>query len=144
MNETIDCGWGPIGKGIVPSVLYQVYRMGCVLNPDEEGLWYTFEPGNEVTPSEIAIVDGDNNEYSQVWSNVYGKPGADQEVTVTVTASPELSETYPAAIVVVDGKAHDLGYLANDLTFNMANNDHRISIEWAPGLVETFRVVALR
>jgi hypothetical protein len=53
-----------------------------------------------------------------------------------------LKEAYPAAIVNVDGKFHDLAYLENPIEFFMDKN-HRISIEWSEGLIETFRVVML-
>jgi hypothetical protein len=105
-------------------------------------LWYSFEPGEGIEPSEIAIVDAEDPEktYDKIEANKYGY--AEGVVKVQITVSAQLKEAYPAAIVNVDGKFHDLAYLENPIEFFMDKN-HRISIEWSEGLIETFRVVML-
>ena len=142
--DELNVGWGPYGKDIVPSVYYQAFRVPGAWNSDDESLWYTFEPGDDVEPSTIAIVDPDDPEktYGKIIANKYGKPDWNTVVTVTITASEALAEEYPEAIVSIDGKEHDLAYIAEPFDLYMSSN-HRISIFWAPGLVETFRVVAL-
>lgn len=143
--DELNIGWGPYGEDIVPSVYYQAFRVAGPWNSDDESLWYTFEPGEDVEPSTIAIVDLEDEEktYDKIIANLYGKPGWEDVVKVTITASEGLAELYPNAVVSIDGKEHDLEYISEPLELYMANN-HRISIFWAPGLVETFRVVALR
>ena len=146
MNDEIiygeDINWGKYGKDIVPSPIYQVYRIKGVWTGDDESLWYSFDPGNGIEPSEIAIVDATDPEktYSKIEANKYGY--AEGVVKVQITVSAQLKEAYPAAIVNVDGKFHDLAYLENPIEFFMDKN-HRISIEWSEGLIETFRVVML-
>lgn len=146
MNDEIiygeDITWGKYGKGIVPSPIYQVYRIKGVWIGDDESLWYSFEPGEGIEPSEIAIVDAEDPEktYSKIEANKYGY--AEGVVKVQITVSAQLKESYPAAIVNVDGKFYDLNYLNEPIEFFM-NKNHRISIEWSEGLIETFRVVML-
>ena len=143
--DELNVGWGPYGEDIVPSRFYQAYRVNGPWNADDESLWYSFEPGDGVEPSEIAIVDleDDSKTYGKIDANVYGKPGWEDVVKVTITVSEGLAESYPMAIVSIDGKEHDLAYLEEPFNLYMAH-DHRISIFWAENLVETFRVVALR
>ena len=161
MDEILNVTWGPYGKGIVPSVLYQAYRVPGAWNSDDESLWYTFEPGENIEPSTIEIVNADDSEetYGNIIANKYGTPKCTDVVDVTITLSEGLTALYPGAIVSIDGKEYDLGVLATvtpgeeegdpdtytpkELSLYM-DHDHRISIFWAPGLVETFRVVALR
>jgi len=146
MNEEIiygeDITWGKYGKGLVPSPIYQVYRIKGVWTGDDESLWYSFEPGDGIDASTITIVDAEDSEitYSKIEANKYGY--AEGVVKVQITVSPQLAESYPAAIVNVDGKSYDLGYLDEPIDFYM-NKNHRISIDWTEGLVETFRVVKL-
>ena len=146
MNDEIiygeDITWGKYGKGIVPSPIYQVYRIKGVWTGDDESLWYSFEPGAGIDASEIAIVDAEDPEktYSKIEANKYGY--AEGVVKVQITVSEQLAEAYPAAIVNVDGKFYDLNYLKEPIEFFM-NKNHRISIEWSEGLIETFRVVML-
>ena len=146
MNDEIiygeDITWGKYGKGIVPSPIYQVYRIKGVWTGDDESLWYSFEPGEGIEPSEIAIVDATDPEktYDKIEANKYGY--AEGVVKVQITVSEQLAEAYPAAIVNVDGKFYDLNYLKEPIEFFM-NKNHRISIEWSEGLIETFRVVML-
>ena len=146
MNDEIiygeDITWGKNGKDIIPSPIYQVYRINGVWTGDDESLWYSFEPGDGIDPSEIAIVDAEDPEktYSKIEVNKYGY--AEGVVKVQITVSEQLAELYPAAIVNVDGKFYDLNYLENPIEFYM-NKNHRISIDWSEGLIETFRVVIL-
>jgi hypothetical protein len=146
MNDEIiygeDITWGKYGKDIVPSPIYQVYRIKGIWIGDDESLWYSFEPGEGIEPSEIAIVDAEDPEktYSKIEANKYGY--AEGVVKVQITVSAQLKESYPAAIVNVDGKFYDLNYLNEPIEFFM-NKNHRISIEWSEGLIETFRVVML-
>lgn len=146
MNDEIiygeDITWGKYGKDIVPSPIYQVYRIKGVWTGDDESLWYSFEPGDGIDPSEIAIVDAEDPEktYSKIEANKYGY--AEGVVKVQITVSEQLAEAYPAAIVNIDGKFYDLNYLKEPIEFYM-NKNHRISIDWSEGLIETFRVVML-
>ena len=146
MNDEIiygeDINWGKYGKDIVPSPIYQVYRITGIWTGDDESLWYSFEPGNGIDASEIAIVDAEDSEktYSKIEANKYGY--AEGVVKVRITVSEQLAEAYPAAIVNIDGKSYDLNYLKNPIEFYMDKN-HRISIDWSEGLIETFRVVML-
>ena len=146
MNDEIiygeDITWGKNGKDIIPSPIYQVYRIKGVWTGDDESLWYSFEPGEGIDPSEIAIVDAEDPEktYSKIEANKYGY--AEGVVKVQITVSEQLAESYPAAIVNIDGKFYDLNYLENPIEFYM-NKNHRISIDWSDGLIETFRVVML-
>lgn len=137
-----DIKWGKYGKEIVPSPLYQVYRINGVWTGDDESLWYSFEPGEGIDPSEIAIVDAEDETktYEKIEANKYGY--AENVVKVVITPSAQLKESYPAAIVNIDGKFYDLNYLNNPIEFFM-NKNHRISIDWGEGLIETFRVVKL-
>lgn len=138
--EEATCG--KYGKDIVPSPMYQVYRIKGVWIGDDESIWYSFEPGEGITASEIAIVDLEDSEktYEKVEVNKYGFINNMSVVKVTITPSEELKETYPAALVNIDGKYKDLNYLEEPIEFFM-NKNHRVSIEWADGLKETFRIV---
>lgn len=137
-----DITWGKNGKDIVPSPIYQVYRIKGVWTGDDESLWYSFEPGDGIDPSEIAIVDAEDPEktYNKIEANKYGY--AEDVVKVLITPSSQLVESHPAAIVNVDGKCYDLNYLNEPIEFFM-NKNHRISIDWGEDLTETFRVVKL-
>lgn len=65
-------------------------------------------------------------------------------ITATITASSDLADIHPQALVSIDGKEYTLGVLANPITLHM-NRDHRISINWIHNeLVETFLIVAKR
>ena len=118
------------------------YRIKGIWTGDDESLWYSFEPGDGIDPSEIAIVDAEDPEktYSKIEANKYGY--AEGVVKVQITVSEQLAESYPAAIVNIDGKFYDLNYLEEPIEFYM-NKNHRISINWSEGLIETFRVVML-
>ena len=147
MNDEIiygeDINWGKYGKDIVPSPIYQVYRIKGIWTGDDESLWYSFEPGEGIEPSEIAIVDAEDPEktYDKIEANKYGY--AEGVVKVQITVSEQLAEAYPAAIVNIDGKEYDLAKLNEPIDFYM-NKNHRISIFWnVSELVETFRVVML-
>ena len=137
-----DATWGKYGKGIIPAPMYQVYRIKGVWIGDDESLWYSFEPGDGIEASEIAIVDLEDPEetYDKVEVNKYGFIDNMNVVKVTITPSEQLAEDYPAALVNIDGKYKDLAYLENPIEFYM-NKNHRVSIEWAEGLKETFRIV---
>ncbi len=137
-----DVMWGPKGKDIVPSAIYQVYRINGGWIEDDESLYYTFELGEDLEPSEISIVDFEDSSktYSKIEANKYGTPEYMDVVKVRITASSSLAEVYPDALVVVDGKTYDLAYLEKDLKFVMSK-DHRVTIEWAPDLKESFRIV---
>lgn len=137
-----DATWGPKGKGIVPSLFYQVYRINGVWTGDDESLWYSFEPGEGIDPSEIVIVDKEDPEktYTKIEANKYGKTEDMEVILVTITPSPQLLELYPEAIVDIDGKFYDISYLNTPIEFYMDKN-HRVSIEWAPGLIETFCII---
>ena len=146
MNDEIiygeDITWGKDGKDIIPSPIYQVYRIKGVWTGDDESLWYSFEPGEGVEASEIALVDLEDPEktYDKVEVNKYGFVDDKKVVKVTITPSEQLSEDYPAALVNIDGKFKDLAYLESPIEFYMDRN-HRVSIEWTEELKETFRIV---
>jgi len=126
-------------KKVEDLLLVQALRVSGAWQGDDESLWYDFN--TDKAPSEISLVDQDGNEGSEIWANKYGEFGVMSTVTVNLTPSSELKEEYPFAIVKIDGKEFDLAKLENPIEFNMMNN-HRISIEWVPGLlVETFRVI---
>ena len=143
-NITIyeDATWGKQGKDLIPAPVYQVYRISGIWTGDDESLWYSFEPGDGLSASEIKIVDleDDEKEYTVIEVNKYGLVEDKEVVKVTVTASKGLKNLYPNAIVNVDGKLHDLAFLSTPAQFYMDKN-HRISIEWAEGLRETFRII---
>jgi hypothetical protein len=147
MNDEIsygeDINWGKYGKDIVPSPIYQVYRIKGIWSGDDASLWYSFEPGDGIEPSEISIIDAEDPEktYTKIEANKYGY--AEGVVKVQITVSEQLKEAYPAAIVNIDGKEYDLAKLNEPIDFYM-NKNHRISIFWnVSELVETFRVVML-
>ena len=135
MNEEVNATWGNIGKDIVPSSVYQVYRVEKTWANDDEGMWYEFDSENNSTISLEPT-------YPNYEFNKYGKTKNMEEVTVTITADSTLSSEYPQALVSIDGKYYDLKYIKNPVKLYM-NKSHRISIEWAPGLTETFRIIKL-
>ena len=128
---------------------------------DEEGLYNRFdlrdgngvllkstvsfvapEPQDETaTASEQARID-EVNSYSNFDGNKYGK--ATKSVVVSVTPNASLAETYPYALVRIDGKEYDLSKLSGNLVFNMESKDHFIDILWTRGVVESFRIVGNR
>lgn len=109
-----DVTWGLIGKEIVGSLFWEVYAVDCMKGPDE------------------VIVHHSEFEVST------DKVESDGVYVVTITLDEELKESYPEALVCVDGKWHDLNYLSSAIELNAAR-DHRISIVWAPEvLIETF------
>lgn len=132
-----DATWGNIGKDIVPSRFYQVYRNnGLYQGGDDEGTWYNFESEDvsniTVTPT-----------YPNYEWNKYGETKLGEEVSVTITPNSTLKGKYPDALVKIDGKFYDLKYLDNPVKLLM-DKDYRISILWATDLVETFRIVCLK
>jgi hypothetical protein len=130
------------GKDIVPTAFYQVYRIKGGWIQDDESLYYTFEPGDGFEPSEISIVDLEDPSitYTKIEANKYGTPDYMETIKVKITPSATLAEAYPGALVVIDGKTYDLGKLSSYLEFIMSS-DHRVTIEWATGLHESFRIV---
>jgi hypothetical protein len=139
-----DATWGKHGKDIIPSPIYQVYRVKGAWNSDDESIWYSFDLSEGLEPSEIAIVDleDETKTYTKIEANKYGYTDDKEMVKVTITASESLAELYPAALVNIDGKLFDLNYLNNPIEFYMDKN-HRVSIEWSDDLTETFRIVKL-
>lgn len=139
MNEEVkiydDAQWGNYGKDIIPSRFYQVYKVAGPWNGDDESLWYSFDSEDKST---ISL----DPELNNIVSNKYGMAIGNIELTVTITPNETLKSKYPDAVVRVDGVYHDLGFLNNPVTLLMTG-DHRISIEWAPELVETFRLCRL-
>ena len=137
-----DATWGKHGKDIIPNPIYRVYRVQGTWAGDDESLLYSFEPGEDIQPSEISIVGEESDEYGNIGFNKFGLTGDKEVVTVTITPSEGLAEAYVDAIVNVDGEYHDLAWLNTAHEFYMDKN-HRISIEWAPNLRETFRIIKL-
>lgn len=138
-----DATWGNNGKDIVPSRLYQAFRVEGPWLGDDESTWYTFDPGlfsgKEGEKSTIVI----DPAYENYEANKYGQAKHLEVVKVTVTVSKALKATNPNAIVVIDGKNYDLNKLNQALELYM-DRDHRISIHWSEKLVETFRVIKLK
>lgn len=121
-----------------------------------EGTYYyiesetpTYADGTTTTPYEF---------------NKYGKEPNGKLVEVTITPNSTLANNYPGAIVTVNGKEHDLNYLASITSSTSGNppvttytvgapkpiilvmdKDYRISINWVWGqVVETFRIICNR
>ena len=97
-------------------------------------------------------------EYSNYEFNKYGKVNNNTSVIVKITPAADLVKLYPNAIVTINGKEHDLGYLATidasdpeNITSTpksielVMDKDYRISINWVWGsIVETFRIICNR
>lgn len=127
-----DATWGNYGKDIVPSRFYQAYKVFGPWNGDDESIWYSFDSENKST---ISL----DPELNNIVSNKWGMAIGDIELTVTVTPNETLKEKYPDAVVCLDGKYYDMGFLNNPIKL-MMYGDHRLSIQWTPELVETFRI----
>lgn len=90
--------------------------------------------------------------------NKYGKERNGYDVLVYIKPAQALVQKYPGAIVTINGKEHDLNYLANITvssgTYTVGDakpirlymdKDYRISINWSWGsVVETFRIICNR
>ena len=90
--------------------------------------------------------------------NKYGKERDGYDVLVYIKPAQALVQKYPGAIVTINGKEHDLNYLANITvssgTYSVGDakpirlymdKDYRISINWSWGsVVETFRIICNR
>lgn len=129
--------------GVDDESLYNVFDLrdgsGNLLNSTIE--FVAPEPAGELaTEEEQAEIDKVNS-YSNFEGNKYGK--AVGVVTVRVTPNASLAETYPYALVTIDGKEYDLKKLDNDFVFDM-QRDHFIDIHWAGDVVESFRIVGKR
>ena len=131
-----DATWGNIGKDIVPSRFYQAFMIMGRFQEDDESLYYEF---NEENKSEISL----SPEYENYEANKWGLTRDQEEIEVTITPNATLKSTYPDALVRIDGKEYDLAILDSAVKLVM-NKDHRISIVWAPGVVETFRIIKLK
>lgn len=132
-----DATWGNIGKDIVPSRFYQVYKIEGPFLGDDESTWYEFD-SEDVSTIEL------DPEYLNYESNKYGVTKSMEVVKVTITPSEKLKSQYKDALVNIDGKYYDLGILNNPIELFM-NKDHKISIVWQPiELVESFRIIKLK
>ena len=141
MNEEVtiyeDATWGKIGKDIIPSRFYQVYKVEGPWLGDDESTWYEFDSENK---SEAVLEPA----YPNYEVNKYRPTNAMEIVKVTITPNETLKSEYPNAQVRIDGKYYDLAYLNNPVELYM-DRDHRISIIWsAAELVESFRVISLK
>lgn len=134
-----DATWGNTGKDIIPSKFYQAYHVFGPWNGDDESLWYSFdafdEDGTTRLKSEIALVPKLDN----IVANKWGMSIGDIEISVTITPNEKLKAKFPESMVRIDGVYYDMGILENPIKL-MMYGDHRISILWAPDLVETFRI----
>lgn len=93
---------------------------------------------------ELALEPSEATESVPYEYNKYGNVKPGELLYVTITPNETLATRFPGAIVVVDGKEHDLRYLNNPITLYM-NKDHVISIKWIWGsCVETFRITSNR
>ncbi len=74
--------------------------------------------------------------------NKYGKEAAYSTVHVKLTPNETLAQTYPMAIITINGKEYDLKHKEFDLVMD---KNYRISINWVWGeVVETFRIICDR
>ena len=138
-NETKiyeDATWGNKGKDIVPSRFYQVYKIEGPIFKDDEGIWYDF---NSKDKSTVSL----SPEYENFEFNKFGLTESMEELEVTITPNENLKNKYPNAIVNIDGKFYDLGILNNPLKLFMSK-DHKVSILWEEGLVESYRFICLK
>ena len=131
-----DATWGPIGKDIVPSRFYQAFQIEGRFQADDESLYYEFDKTNK---SSIEL----SPEYENYEANKWGVTELMEEIEITITPNATLKSTYPDALVKIDGKEYDLAILDEAVSLVM-NKDHRISIMWGPGVVETFRIITLK
>lgn len=142
-----DATWGKIGQDIIPSRFYQAYRVeGLFQGGDDEGMWYEFDNENKSTiVLDPVYPNYEWNKYGEVEEKKNEDTGIQipQTISVTLTANSTLKGEYPNAIVKIDSKEYDLGILDNPVKLFM-DRDHKISIFWAPGLVESFRVIKLK
>lgn len=135
-NYGNDITWGNYGKDIVPSRFFQAFMILDRFQEDDESLYYEFDSKDKST---ISL----SPEYENYESNKWGITKNNEEVEITITPNSTLKSTYPTALVKIDGKEYDLAILDSAVKLLM-NKDHRISIVWAPGLVETFRIIKLK
>lgn len=132
-----DATWGKIGKDIIPSRFYQVYKIEGPWLGDDESTWYEFDSEEK---SEAVLEPA----YPNYDVNKYGPTNSMEVVKVTITPNETLKAEYPKAQVKIDGKFYDLGILDNPVELYM-DKDHKISIVWSPAeLVESFRVIKLK
>lgn len=131
-----DATWGNIGKDIVPSRFYQAFQIEGRFQWDDESLYYAFDNTNA---SEITL----DPEYENYAANKWGTTKLMEEIEITITPNATLKSSYPDALVKIDGKEYDLAILDSAVSLVM-NKDHRISIMWGPGVVETFRIITLK
>lgn len=143
-----DVHW-TVGADLVPSPLYQVYRiLTNWAGKDDESLYNRFEvkdsEGNLLNSTvELSIPEGGS--ISNVGDNRFGY--ALGTVGVTITPNETMATNYPNAIVSIDGKEYDLGRLGNVIYFVMTVKDHYVDIKWNPinpDITETIRIVANR
>jgi hypothetical protein len=124
-----------------------------------DDIYYTEEEVDILTPSEA-------EEVAPYEFNKYGKEEIGKVIVVSITPAEALVNKFPGAIVTVNGKEHDLGYLANitsetttegnttTTTYTVegpkpiklyVDKDYKISINWVWGsIVETFRIICNR
>jgi len=100
---------------------------------------------NDVFHTEEEILDpSDAEEVDPYEFNKYGKEEMGKDILVTIEPNSDLSNSFPRAIVTINGKEHDLAYLDNPIRLYM-DRDYRISINWVWGsIVETFRIICNR
>lgn len=140
MNEDVkiyeDSTWGKIGKDIVPSRFYQVYKIEGTWLGDDEGTWYDFNREH----STISV----SPEYLIYETNKIGLTKDMELINITITPNENLVSEFPNAQVRIDYKYYDLGILNNPIELYM-DKDHKISIIWSPGeLVESFRIIKIK
>lgn len=144
-----DVHW-TAGADLVPSPLYQVYRiLTNWAGKDDESLYNRFEvkdaSGNLLNSTVEFIEPEDDDTLGNVGDNKYGY--ASGRVTIKITPNATMKSNYPSAIVNIDGKEYDLERLSQNITFDMTVKDHYVDIHWNPIVadsVETIRVVANR
>lgn len=124
-----------------------------------DDIYYTEEVEDILSPSEA-------EEVAPYEFNKYGKEEVGKVVVVSITPASALVNKFPGAIVTINGKEYDLGYLAQITSKTTTENnvttttytvgdpkpiklymdkDYKISINWVWGsIVETFRIICNR
>ena len=125
--------WGEVGHEVTGK-FYQVYNGGKILY-DDESIYYE---GISLASSIVISPEKFNKEFKK-----YANFPKNEIINVTITVNETLKLENPLALVVIDGNTYDLGVLDSSIEFFM-NKDHKISIYWKEGMVETFRFNVLR
>ena len=141
---------------LATSNFFSVYRENGPYLNDDEALYYEFNAADsqgsklvstiKVITTSTEIVDDEETEVvtKTAIDNMSSFP-CGGTVKLEITPNSTLKTTYPHARVIIDGKDFNLNILNSPVEFNMTQlQAHRIKIQWAKDLIESFRVVAIR